>query len=180
MTCIIGLTNKGKVFIGGDSAGVSGLDYSIRKDEKVFKNGEFIFGFTTSFRMGQLLRYKLNIPKQHPNEKDDYKFLVIDFIDAVKKCLQDNDFARKAEAVVTGGLFLIGYRGNLYSIASDFQVGKVSKSFDSVGCGGTYALGAMEVITSEKISPKKKILKALNVVQGFSAGVHEPFNIVSI
>lgn len=179
MTCIVGLVEKGKVFIGGDSAGVSHLDYSIRKDEKVFKNGEFIFGFTTSFRMGQLLRYKLNVPEQHPNEKDDYKFLVVDFIDAVKNCLKDNDFASKDRDVVKGGTFLVGYRGNLYLIESDFQVGKVNKPFDSVGCGESYALGAMEVILSEKTTAQEKIFKALDVAQKFSAGVREPFNIVS-
>ena len=33
--------------------------------KKVFHNGEFIMGFTDSFRMGQLLQYKLQIPPQH-------------------------------------------------------------------------------------------------------------------
>ena len=180
MTCIIGLVEKGKVFIGGDSAGVIGLNYSIREDEKVFKNGEFIFGFTTSFRMGQLLRYKLKIPEQHPNEKNDYKFLVVEFIDSVKQCLKDNDFASCNSDVIEGGTFLIGYRKNLYLIDSDFQVGKVRKSFDSVGCGQNYALGAMEVISKENTTAKERIFKALDVVQQFSAGVREPFNIVSI
>ena len=39
MTCIVGYLDKKtkKVTIGGDSAGVAGLDITIRKDEKVFK-----------------------------------------------------------------------------------------------------------------------------------------------
>ena len=37
MTCIAAIAEKGKVYIGGDSAGVAGLDLTIRADEKVFK-----------------------------------------------------------------------------------------------------------------------------------------------
>lgn len=57
MTCIVGVTHKGRVYMGGDSAGVSGLDLTVRKDQKVFRNGEFAIGFTSSFRMGQILQY---------------------------------------------------------------------------------------------------------------------------
>ena len=45
MTCIIGLVENSKVYIGGDSAGVAGYGLSVRADEKVFKKGDFIFGF---------------------------------------------------------------------------------------------------------------------------------------
>ena len=50
------------MYIGGDRAGVAGLSLTVRADEKVFQNGEFLMGFTTSFRMGQLLRYSLKPP----------------------------------------------------------------------------------------------------------------------
>jgi hypothetical protein len=59
VTCIVGFTDGNEVSIGGDSAGVGGWDLTVRADEKVFVLGEFVFGCTTSFRMGQLLRYKL-------------------------------------------------------------------------------------------------------------------------
>ena len=62
MTCIVGLVHEGTVFIGGDSAGVAGLSLVVRADEKVFRNGDFLMDFTTSFRMGQLLRYNPDSP----------------------------------------------------------------------------------------------------------------------
>lgn len=67
MTCIIGLIKNKKVYIGGDSAGVDGLNITIRKDSKVFKINKFIIGYTSSFRMGQLLRFKLKINNQRKN-----------------------------------------------------------------------------------------------------------------
>lgn len=53
MTCIVGIINKakGNVLIAGDSAAVSGIDIQIEKQPKVFKNGEFIFGCTSSFQL---------------------------------------------------------------------------------------------------------------------------------
>ena len=65
MTCIVGMLNKGKVIIGADSAGVSGLDVQIRKDPKVFITGEFVIGCTTSFRMIELLQFSLKIKPQN-------------------------------------------------------------------------------------------------------------------
>ena len=41
MTCIVGLVHGGKVYMGGDSAGVGGYCLTVRADEKVFRNGEF-------------------------------------------------------------------------------------------------------------------------------------------
>ena len=58
MTCIVAVTDGKKIVMGGDSAGVSGYSLTIRKDKKVFKRKdesgtEWLFGFTTSFRMGE-------------------------------------------------------------------------------------------------------------------------------
>ena len=65
MTCIVGLEHDGYVYIGGDSGAGGGYDYSsaTRTDEKVFRNANFIAVFTTSFRMGQLIRYAFRAPE---------------------------------------------------------------------------------------------------------------------
>ena len=136
MTCIIGYVDKNrKVFIGGDSAGVAGLSISIRKDPKVFKNGAFIMGFTSSFRMGQLLMSsKFVVPKQKKSETD-YNFMITTFIDTVIKVFKDGGYIRKEQESLEGGTFLVGYKGKLYEINSDFQVGEVEENFNAVGCG---------------------------------------------
>jgi ATP-dependent protease HslVU (ClpYQ) peptidase subunit len=171
MTCIVGLVEKGTVYIGGDSAGVAGLNVTIRGDEKVFQNGPFIMGFTTSFRMGQLLRYKFDPPKQTVNA-DDMKYLVTDFIDACRKCFLDNGFGNAS----TGGTFLVGYRGNLYSIDNDFQVGIPTVGYDAVGCGEHLAKGALFASKGKK--PEERIKLALEAAAAFNAGVAPPFTII--
>ena len=176
MTCIVGLVDGGKVYIGGDSAGVAGLDIYGRADQKVFKVGDFIMGFTTSFRMGQLLRYSFIPPKRH-TENNIYKFMVTDFIDAVRKCLKDGGFAKKENDVERGGVFLVGYAGRLFKVEGDYQVGETILQFDSCGCGESFALGSLYTTKTQK-DPIKRINVALEAAQEFSAGVREPFNII--
>jgi len=176
MTCIVGLVHGGKVHIGGDSAGVAGLDLTVRSDAKVFENDGFVFGFTTSFRMGNLLQHALTPPRRHPDD-DVHKFMVTDFINAVRACLKDGGFSKKENNVEEGGTFLVGYAGRLFYIDEDFQVGETASGYAACGCGNSIALGAL--YASEGMSPKKRVRQALKAAEQFSAGVRGPFNIVS-
>lgn len=107
MTCIAGFIEDGRVWIGGDSAGVGGYSLTVRADQKVFRNGKMLFGFTSSFRMGQLLRWALTIPDHDPRA-DVEKYMATVFVNAVRECLKTNGFATKKDEVETGGTFLCG------------------------------------------------------------------------
>lgn len=177
MTCVIGYIDKEGVYIGGDSAAISqdDLSYNIRTDEKVFMKGEFIIGFSTSFRMGQLLRYKFRIPS-HPKGMEDHQFMSTLFIDAVKKCFDENDYTDMMTS--DGGCFMVGYKGRLYVILSDYQVANPKENFAALGCGEFLALGAMYASTEK--DPIKKMEIALNAAVTFSMGVKPPFTFVKI
>jgi ATP-dependent protease HslVU (ClpYQ) peptidase subunit len=176
MTCIVGLVDGGRVYIGGDSAGVSGLDLQVRADAKVFKKDWMVFGFTSSFRMGQLLRYSLSIPQRHP-DTDVMKWMCSDFIDAVRNCLKSGGFAKKDSEVESGGAFLVGYAGRLFAVHGDYQVAETAAPYASVGCGEAYAVGAMYASTNE---PSERVKLALECAAANSAGVRGPFVIESI
>jgi len=177
MTCIAGLVHKGNVYIGGDSAGVAGQQIIARKDEKVFKNGEFIIGFTSSFRMGQLLRYKFT-PPEIKEGQDLFEYMVKDFVEEVRICFKTGGYTSMINTNnERGGTFLIGVRGRLFEIDCDFQVGENLCGFASVGCGESYALGALDVNT--KLKPKDRIIQALETASKFSTGVCAPFMVLS-
>lgn len=187
MTCIVGWVEEDKrkgtreVWIGGDSAGIncSSLNYRIRKDEKVFRNGEFLFGFTSSFRMGQLLRYSFVPPEQSKN-KSDYEYMCTDFVDSIAKVFEVKKYAQIENNEISGGFFLVGYNGNLYHVESDFQVGIPSLNYEAEGCGMDYAMGALHAMRNTKMSPKTRIKKALDAAVEFSAGVRAPYTIKKI
>ena len=176
MTCIVGLVHEGVVYIGGDSAGVGGMSLTVRADEKVFQNGEFLMGFTTSFRMGQLLRYSLKPPRRHPDD-DIHQYMVVDFINAVRECLKSGGWASKKEETEQGGTFLVVYSGHLFTVDSDYQVGQPEDSFAAVGYGEDIALGAL-FATQGQGNPRDRVLTALRAAERFSAGVRGPFHVL--
>lgn len=179
MTCIVGYrdTENNRVVMGADSAGSTSYEIRIRKDTKIFKNGDFVIGCTSSFRMIQILRFSFKPPEV--GDKDIYEYMCTDFVDAVRESFSNGGYLYKSNEVEKGGIFLIAYKDRLFCIESDFQVGEVYDTFNSVGCGDSYALGAMHVIKDRKMQAEKKVIKALESASYFSTGVRPPFNILT-
>jgi ATP-dependent protease HslVU (ClpYQ) peptidase subunit len=175
MTCIVGLVHDGAVWMGGDSAAAAGWDLTIRSDSKVFVTGPFVMGFTTSFRMGQLLRYALEVPEQS-RKVDDHAFMVTTFIDAVRDALKKGGYAKKENETESGGTFLVGYRGALYQIDSDYQVAIAVHPFAAVGCGAQVAHGSL--FSTVDLPPRERVQRALEAAETFSAGVRGPFHVL--
>lgn len=130
-------------------------------------------GFTSSFRMGQLLRYKF-VPPEHPVGMDDFEYLVTNFIDSIRKAFFDNGFGKKDNN--EGGTFLIGYNGKIYNIGSDFQVGIPVNDYDAVGSGRDLALGALHA--TKTVKPVKRLTMALEAASAYNAGVAPPYLIL--
>lgn len=185
MTCVVGLEHGGKVYIGADSAGVAGsaaevAHLDLTSGGKVFRRGRMVFGFTSSFRMGDILRYSFRVP--HQTCKDDLRYLCTQFVDSLIDCFKKRGYARIEHNEVEGGTFLLGYRGKLYRVDRDFQVFKSLYPYDAVGSGHSYARGAMHAICDgweNRTSPADRIEGALRASQAFCADVREPFSIVS-
>jgi ATP-dependent protease HslVU (ClpYQ) peptidase subunit len=179
MTCIVALQHEGKVYIGGDSAGIDdNLSIVNRNDEKVFTTGEFAMGFTTSFRMGQILRYAF-VPPEHPSKKDAMTYMVVDFIDAVRAVYKEKGYmGRESEGTAEeGGTFLVGYRNKLYHIDVDFQVAQLADGYSACGSGATVALGSLHS-TRDLKDPIARCEMALEAAAHFNAGVRAPFKFV--
>jgi hypothetical protein len=140
MTCIVGIAEGGRVYLGGDSAGVAGYQITVRADAKVFSVGPYIMGFTTSFRMGQLLHHTFKPPKPKGNLD---RFMVAEFIPAVMDCLDDGGWLNTENGRRDGGTFLVGLGGRLFVIYDDFQVGDSTDGYDAVGCGADIAFGSL-------------------------------------
>ena len=172
MTCIVGLVDRGTVWLGADSAGIAGWDLMVVTDEKVFARGEFLIGYTTSFRMGQLLEHSLEVPRRSVDQ-DVREFMVTVFIDAVRKCLKDGGWAEEEKKRESGGCFLVGYAGRLFVISGEYQVLETSDGLNAVGCGAQVALGALHVTRGKPA--RKRLELALEAAERWNAGVRGPF-----
>lgn len=176
MTCIVGVVHQGGVWLGGDSAGVAEYSMTVRKDRKVFTVGEFIFGFTTSFRMGQLIQYSFTPPAI--THDDLMRYMSTDFVNEIRRTLQQGGYSKIESNVESGGQFLIGVRGRLFCCESDFQIGESIDGSGAVGCGAEIARGSL--FSTRGMEPYDRIHEALSAAQYYSAGVRAPFNIVSV
>ena len=182
MTCIIGYVDKKTkdIYIGADSSAVMGDEIFKRSDEKVFINGPMIFGFAGSFRMGQLLRYSFEIPKQS-KKKSDYEYLCTEFVDKLMDCFTKKGFAEVEDNVISGGTFLMGYKGSLYEVGPDFQVGKDLVSYAAIGIGEQFARGSLYILDQDNELPtEQKVYMALEAAEEFSASVTSPFTIMRL
>lgn len=177
MTCIVGIVENGKVWMGADSAGVSSDCVQINKETKVFRKEEFIIGCTTSFRMIQLIKYRFK-PPTHKRDVDVMEYMATSFIDTLRQCFQSGGFLHEDKGVISGGSFLVGYKGRLFSIQSDFQVFESADEFDACGSGESYALGAlcaMDWTLPAEVRLKNSLVAACHL----STGVRPPFIIIS-
>lgn len=163
--------------MGADSAAVSGFDMTIRKDPKIFRNGDMLIGYTSSFRMGQLLGFKLQIPKRH-QDIDLFRYMATEFVDAVRECLRVGGYTAINSNREDGGEFLVGTEGRLFRVYSDFQVEEAATGFNACGCGQAYALGAMAA--SAEPTARGRVLSALAIAEQFNAGVRGPFSVETL
>jgi hypothetical protein len=177
MTAIVGLAHGGAVHLGADSAGVAGYDLTVRADTKVFRNGPYLFGFTSSFRMGQLLHYALAPPAP---TGDIHRFMATRFVDAVRDCLKEGGWSKKDSDREEGGTFLVGVAGRLFGVYSDYQIGEGIDGYLAVGCGDQAALGSLHATAALRVAPKRRVLMALEAAERLNAGVRAPFHTLTM
>ncbi|WFB05832.1 hypothetical protein LRS74_01440 [Streptomyces sp. LX-29] len=176
MTVIVGLVHHGRVHLGGDSAGVAGLSIAVRRDPKIFRNGPYAMGFTTSFRMGQLLHHAFKAPKP---KGDLDRFMTTVFVDRLRTCLKAGGWSRKDSEQEQAGTFLVGIHGRLFAVYDDYQIAEPADGYTAVGCGGELALGALHATAGLGLKPRERLARALAAAGHHSAGVCGPFSYVT-
>ncbi len=179
MTCVVSLVEPdGTIYLGGDSAVVGSYQLTIRKDKKVFVVNDFLIGCAGSARMRQLLHHAFVPPEYVPGADID-KYMATDFIDAVRQCLKDGGFAQKKdEQEEIDGVFLVGFHGRLFRIATDYQHLESLDGYDAIGSGAEVALGVLFAIRDLDMLPRQRLELALKAAEHHIASVQAPFTIL--
>ncbi len=146
MTLIVGidLEIEGKkiTYLAGDRCGSDGFSKSNYTKSKVFKRGEYAFGYTSSFRMGQILEYA-TISKDLPSWKEESN-LYVSFINWLRSAMKDGGFLQEKSGVVSAGNFIF-YNGNILSEVQDgFSILIPSDGLLAVGSGEYHAKAIMK------------------------------------
>ncbi len=164
MTCIAGVVDQGRVYLAADSSASSDIFISKRQEAKLFRKGEMVIGYCASFRVGQLLKYKLNLPTD--SEEDAYAYMCTDFVDTIKKLIEEN--TDKDETLN----LLVGYRGRLFEVGCSYEVGEYTEEYSAIGCGFQYALGAL--YSSKGLPVKNRLDYAIQASAEYSPFVCLP------
>lgn len=177
MTAVIALRTKKNVIVGGDSAGVTGYSLTIREDPKVFRVGPFVIGYTSSFRMGQLLRFghaNMSITTLKPG-KDALCFMVRKFVPRVRTILTKAGYTEIKNNKESFGTFLVAWGRQICLVDTDLQVGVAADPYVACGCAEDIARGSLY---STSGTPRSRVLTALKAAERHSIGVRGPFVIL--
>ncbi|MGV2988432.1 hypothetical protein ACE1OE_12365 [Vibrio sp. E150_011] len=151
MTCIVAVVNDdGDMFMGSDSLSSGEKKCRVVTNRKVFKSGEFLIGYTTSWRMGQLLEFSFNIPPLDPETQDIMAYMVNKFVPAVIDLFIKGNFGNQEHTVKVGGSFLVIVRSIIFEIQDDFSVLQIHSNYASVGSGAEVAMGALAALNQDR------------------------------
>lgn len=170
MTCIIGIEDEGSTLLLADSMGSSGWDQAQRRDGKLHTIAEATptapgvgLGFTSSYRMGQVLGYglrskDLRLDRAGSGPAERHQWAVETFIPKVRDLLKDAGWLKIDSSREEGGCFLLAVGEVLLEVQADLQVASPLDGYSAVGSGYPFALGALHAAFHAPVNPPSDAL----------------------
>ena len=178
MTCGVGIVENGSVFLGYDSMASTNWVSHNSQSKRPIQKGEMVFLIAGSPRIAQLIEFTLSLPK-HPDDYSVEGYMVTFVVDALRQCFLDGGHVKKEnEEEAFDSHLLIGYRGHLFTIGSDFQVLETRDGYAAVGSGQEVALGALFATAGR--SPSHRLLHALEAASYHTPFVRGPYHFLEV
>lgn len=172
MTCVVAYKDKDSIYLGADTQGAAGYDKTDRADFKVFETHGILYGFTSSYRMGQILQYHSTKVLSEVRKEDTFKYVVTHLVPMWRDILKNHGYTTIENNEEFGGSWVVVIDGRIFVIERDFQVGESVLPYSSVGCGMDYALGAMSILHGDSsLNGHEKVVTAIETSMKFSCGV---------
>ncbi len=173
MTAIVGLKHEGDVWVGADSMGIRNEEVKMTLDiPKVFRNGEFLIGYSGHLRSGQLLQYQLK-PSPIKDDCDLVEYMVKWFVEDVRECLKAGGYAQTENGIESGATFLVAVRGRLFEVDPGYQVVEHSAGYSAIGSAIQFCLASL--FNTPCHPPEKRVLAALMTAAHFDPYCGGPF-----
>lgn len=178
MTCVLAYTDGKTSHMIADSCAFNMCQYTKhpRKDKKIYpilgKCENAYLGFTSSYRMGQILS----------KTTFDYKTITFETLldHYIPKCITRFKNGCYDDKGNDGGNFIIIQKGSLFEIDSDYQIAEPARNYTAVGCGEHFVMASFEtLLRSGRTDIKNMMLEALQVTIEFSAFVGAPFHYIN-
>lgn len=183
MTCVVGFTENGITYLGGDSLGSNGYSKTTYLQRKVFKSQntkDLIIGLCGSFNF-QGLEYEDLIDELDLLKNSvDRKYLITKFIPKLKSKIELHNANSQSNNINSMfGELLFGYKDKLFKVQSDYSLLESSNKYQSIGSGEHFALGTLFALESQEMTPQERIHLALQSASKFAVGVAAPFYVIN-
>lgn len=186
MTCIVGLAEKGVLWLGSDSVATGGNCSTTMATPKVFQNGSFLFGCAGTPRHAQLLRTALFNPPKQTDKQSDLEYLVVDVVAHIRKIFADHAAIRQHDTKTEShdSQYLLAYGDRIWLLEQNFQLIDSTEPYLATGCGYQYALGVLGALQHSalgaKLSARAKLELALKEAERNDPFVKRPFHFISL
>ena len=145
MTCIVAIeTSDNNVILAGDYLGSDNFTKAVFTQSKIFNHSGMMFGYTSSFRFGQILECILDDNTIYPpcNPDSTYEWLIRTFIPKLKSTLKTEE-SPCGEAIIV-------INSQVWQLQGDFSVLRSTLGICSVGSGSYHATASvLSLILSE-------------------------------
>ena len=144
-----------------------------------------LIGACGSLRIPQIVQHVMHQPS-HPKNMGTMKYLVGTWVPALRKCLVESSFIPKepsgdGDKVMPESGLLLGYRGGLFVVESDGNVGERVVPYNAIGSGASHALAALcqqEMLLDDR-HPEVRVRDALAIAAAHVCNVTAPFTVIS-
>lgn len=181
MTCITAVIepSKGVVMAADNQSSTDSLKID-KASPKIWRNGDFLIGVAGSVRVSQVIKHCLQIPLTIQNVDHDSieKWMVVDFVDAMRNLLKDKALLNVYEAVesMEHSQIIVAWKDRVFRLWSDLQCEESRLEYSAAGSGTFYALGAMRQTKFFHKDHQIELLPATLAIAGVEAAIEfDPF-----
>ncbi len=141
--------------------------FEARLSPKVFEWEGFLFGVCGDARVCDLVYAVFDPPDPSTEHLSDYHYMVADFIPALRKMLKEGgvklEKSGSEDEEDLGLEMLVGFKGLLYLIGSDFSVCTFASPYYAIGGGSSFALASLVAtsVPGQIKEPLKRVEKAV-------------------
>jgi ATP-dependent protease HslVU (ClpYQ) peptidase subunit len=183
VTCVVALVDRGKIYMGADSAGSTASGHiRTRIDKKVFMVGDLMFGICGSFRLRDILQYHTAFAKYNAKLYTPLEYVNHEIVSKVRDTFKSNGFTRiENNEEEFDGSFIVGFKKKIFEVECDFQAAEVAEPYLAIGSGGDRAHASFSTTSHIKgITPIERVQLALQVAADGNAFVRPPFYISTL
>lgn len=154
---------------------------------KIAENGKYLLGAAGDVRAINILHHAFQPPPIPPgtNGKKLDNFITTKFVPSLRECFEKQGYAspqteESSHIAQHGSTVLVVASGSIYVVDGDYSWTSDANGFYALGTGGSYALGALQVLCTSKnltlAQAKRYALKAVNVAAKYDPYTGGPFH----